>query len=250
MTAPVVSVIVVSDYASDSARSWDTERACFAALAAQDFDEPAEFILCEDERYRGEVPSDLTNALAESRVLFSQAATSYSLKNAGVREASAPLVALLDADCRADADWLRRLVEAFRSNPDISVVSGRTFYDGAGVWERVLCLLTRSYLDPGRTGESAFASNNAVGFRKDVFLSHPLPENLGASQPGCSRSRFAVLAGFFGSSHGCASCTSSKAGRWRQTFAGTSATERSPLDSPMNECRTRRWYGRASPAFR
>ena len=180
MTAPVVSVIVVSDYGSDTARSWDTERACFAALAAQDFDEPAEFILCEDERYRGEVPTDLTTALPGSRVLFSPAATSYSLKNAGVREASAPIVALLDADCRADAEWLRRLVEAFRSNPEISVVSGRTFYDGAGVWERVLCLLTRSYLDPGRTGESAFASNNAVGFRKDVYLAHPLPEHLGA----------------------------------------------------------------------
>jgi len=180
MTAPVVSVIVVSDYTSDTSRSWDTERACFAALAAQDFDEPAEFILSEDERYRGEVPTDLTATLAGSRVLFSREATSYQLKNAGVREATAPIVALLDADCRADSDWLRRLVEAFRSNPDISVVSGRTFYDDAGTWERVLCLLTRSYVDPGRTGESEFASNNAVGFRKDVFLAHPLPENLGA----------------------------------------------------------------------
>ncbi len=180
MTAPVVSVIVVSDYGSGTARSWSTERACFAALAAQDFGEPAEFILCEDESYRREVPSDLTDALAGSRVLFSSGATSYSLKNAGVRDASAPIVALLDADCRPDADWLRLLVQSFRSNPDISVVSGRTFYEGAGVWERVLCLLTRSYLDPGRKGESAFASNNAGGFRKDVYLDHPLPENLGA----------------------------------------------------------------------
>lgn len=180
MTAPVVSVIIVSDYGSGTARSWSTERACIAALAAQDLDEPAEFILCEDERYRGEVPSDLTESLAGSRVLFASDATSYSLKNAGVREASAPIIALLDADCRPDADWLRLLVQSFRSNPDISVVSGRTFYEGAGVWERVLCLLTRSYLDPGRMGESAFASNNAGGFRKDVYLKHPLPENLGA----------------------------------------------------------------------
>lgn len=92
MTPPVVSVIVVSDYVSGTARSWDDERACFAALAKQDFDEPAEFILCEDERYRGEVPASLTTALPGSRVLFSPAAASYCLKNAGVREASAPLV--------------------------------------------------------------------------------------------------------------------------------------------------------------
>ena len=180
MTAPVVSVIVVSDYASGAGRSWDDESACFAALAAQDFDEPAEFILSEDERYRGELPASLTTSLPGSRVLFSRASSSYALKNAGVRDASAPIVALIDADCRPDPDWLRLLVQALRSNPGVSVVSGRTFYEGTGVWERVLCLLTRSYLDPGRAGESAFASNNAVGFRKDVHLAHPLPEDLGA----------------------------------------------------------------------
>lgn len=179
MRAPVVSVIVVSDYASDTVRSWGDERACFAALAAQDFDEPAEFVLCENERCRGEVPASITSALPGSRVLFAPAASSYGLKNAGVRDASAPIVALIDADCRPAPDWLRSLVQALRSNPGVSVVSGRTFYHGTGVWERVLCLLTRSYLDPGRTGESAFASNNAVGFRKDVYLAHPLPENLG-----------------------------------------------------------------------
>lgn len=180
MTAPVVSVVVVSDYAAGTARSWDDERACFAALAAQDFDEPAEFILCDDERYREAVPAELTTALPGSRVVFCSTGSSYGLKNAGVRDASAPIVALLDADCRPDADWLRLLVQAFRSNPGVSVVSGRTFYEGTGVWERVLCLLTRSYLDLGRTGQAAFASNNAAGFRRDVHLSHQLPENLGA----------------------------------------------------------------------
>lgn len=178
--APAVSVIIVSDYASGALRSWDDERACLAALAAQDFDEPAEFILAEDERYREDVPADLTTALSGLRVLFSQATNSYSLKNAGVRGSTASIVALLDADCRPDPDWLRLLVQTLRSNPAISVVSGRTFYEGTGVWERVLCLLTRSYNDRGHAGESAFASNNAVGFRRDVYLAHPLPEKLGA----------------------------------------------------------------------
>jgi hypothetical protein len=173
-------VIIVSDYASGAVRSWDDERACLAALAAQDFDEPAEFILAEDERYREDVPADLRTALPGLRVLFFPAGASYSLKNAGVSASFAPLVALLDADCRPDSDWLRLLVQAFRSNPAISAVSGRTFYEGSGISERVLCLLTRSFIDPGRTGESEFASNNAVGFRRQVYLAHPLPEKLGA----------------------------------------------------------------------
>jgi hypothetical protein len=173
-----ISVIVVSDYGSTSTRSWNDERACLDALAAQDFDEPVEVILSEDERFRASVPADVAER-PDLRLVFTAAPTSYALKNAGVRAASAPLVALIDADCRADPDWLRHLVAALRSRPDISVVSGRTFYDGNGLGERVLCLLTRSYLDPGRPGETKFASNNAVGFRKDVFLAHPLPERLG-----------------------------------------------------------------------
>lgn len=180
MPIPAISVVVVSDYGSSATRSWNDERACLDALAAQDFDEPIEIILSEDERFRGSMPPEIASRIENQRVVFSGASTSYGLKNAGVRAASASLVALMDADCRADPGWVRYLVAALRSRPDIAVVSGRTFYDGTGLGERVLCLLSRSYLDPGRAGETVFASNNAVGFRRAVYLAHPLPETLGA----------------------------------------------------------------------
>ena len=44
MSEPIVSVIVVSDYAGGSAGSIDDYRHCLRALAAQDFDEPVEFL--------------------------------------------------------------------------------------------------------------------------------------------------------------------------------------------------------------
>ena len=178
MPGASITIVVVSDYASTAARSWNDERRCLDALAAQDFHEPLEILLVESDRFRDAIPHDISDR-ANVRIVFDSATTSYGLKNAGARAASAPLVALLDADCRADPDWVRLCVNALRSHDEIAVVSGRTFYDGAGITERVLCLLTRSYQDPGHEGETEFASNNAVGFRKDVYLAHPLPEELG-----------------------------------------------------------------------
>jgi hypothetical protein len=41
---PAVSVIVVSDYAAGDTKGWDDIRTALAALAQQDFGEPAEFL--------------------------------------------------------------------------------------------------------------------------------------------------------------------------------------------------------------
>ena len=46
--------------------------------------------------------------------------------------------------------------------------------------ERILGLLSRSYLDPGRTGPTRFISGNAAAFRREVYRRHPLPVSFGA----------------------------------------------------------------------
>ena len=176
----LIDVVVVSDYNSTTGRTWKDERACLAALAAQDTDEPFEVIIAEDERHRSTFPDDLLTIVPGTRVCFTESSTSYGLKNAGVRASTAPIVALLDADCQPDRGWLRMVLSAFRANPDIAAVCGRTFYQGDDLATRVLALLTRSYLDPNERGESEFISNNAAGFRREAFLEHPLPEKLGS----------------------------------------------------------------------
>ena len=176
---PAVSVVVVSDYAGGQARSWNGLRAVLAALARQDFEEPAEFLLSECSALAGEIPADLAELLPSLRIVLSPASSSYELKNEGVRRASAGIVALIDADCVPDRAWLRRLVEALRRQPDAAAVSGRTVYAGRSLTERVLALLSRSYLDPGRAGATRFISNNNAGFRRSVLRMHPLPVDAG-----------------------------------------------------------------------
>jgi GT2 family glycosyltransferase len=46
-------------------------------------------------------------------------------RNVGWREARAPLIAFTDDDCRPEADWLERMLEAARTNPG-AVIQGRT----------------------------------------------------------------------------------------------------------------------------
>ena len=176
---PVVSVVIVSDYAGGETKARDGLRATLAALARQDFEGPTEFLLSESADIAQQVPSDLMAALPSLKVVLSSASSSYALKNDGVGAASADVVAILDADCTPGPDWLRHLMDTMRDHPNAVAVSGRTVYAGGSLTERVLALLSRSYLDPGRTGKTRFISNNNAGFRRSVFLTHPLPTDAG-----------------------------------------------------------------------
>lgn len=176
---PVVSVIVVSDYAGGDAQAFESLRTSLAALAQQDIDQPIEVLLVESSEHEARIPDDLTVLVPTSRVVAVPATTSYELKNQGVRAARAELVALLDADCTPSRDWLRRAVEAMHAHPHAAAISGRTRYAGRGLDERVLAVLSRAYLDPGRAGPTAFISNNNAIFRRTVFLEHSLPANAG-----------------------------------------------------------------------
>jgi GT2 family glycosyltransferase len=55
-------------------------------------------------------------------------------RNAGWREARAPLVAFTDDDCRPDADWLARMLEVARREPG-AIVQGRVRPDP---WESAI----------------------------------------------------------------------------------------------------------------
>jgi hypothetical protein len=177
--SPVVSVVIVSDYASGETSAWDTLRATLAALARQDFEGPTEFLLSECANGEQQIPSDLTTILPSLKVIPSSASSSYELKNEGVRAASADIVALIDADCIPDPGWLRHLMDAMWGHPNVVAVSGKTVYEGRSLLERLLSLLSRSYLDPGRTKSTRFISNNNGGFRRSTYLAHPLPTDAG-----------------------------------------------------------------------
>jgi glycosyltransferase involved in cell wall biosynthesis len=69
-------------------------------------------------------------------------------RNVGWRNASAPIVAFTDDDCRPDRLWLRRLLDAFDAADDAAdIVQGRTTFDpdeafGAGPFSQVVSVET------------------------------------------------------------------------------------------------------------
>jgi len=176
---PVVSVIVVSDYAGGDVPAWDDLRSSLAALARQDIDEPIEVLLVEASEHADRVPDDLTAIVPSLKVVACPTTSSYALKNEGVRVAAAEFVVLLDADCTPSHDWLRRAVEAMRAHPEAAAISGRTRYRDRGLATRALAVLSRAYIDPGEAGPTAFISNNNAILRRTVFLEHPLPTDGG-----------------------------------------------------------------------
>jgi hypothetical protein len=174
-----VSVIVVSDYAAGGPKGCDDIRAAVAALARQDFGEPAEFLLVESERFRSKLPPELSSTLPELRVHFVPDYASYALKNEAVRMASGEYVAIIDADCIPEPSWLRRLIATLRAHPQAAAVSGKTVYPDRKFSSRVCALLARSYLDPGCVGRTRFIAINNCAFRRAAYQTHPLPIGIG-----------------------------------------------------------------------
>ena len=179
MSEPVISVVVVSDFAGGTPGSIDDFRHCLAALAAQDFDEPAEFLLSEWSGYADRIPDDLVRILPSLRIVLSDARSAFDLKNAGARAARAPLVAFLDADCDPVPGWLRAAVEAMRAHPDVTAVSGRTVSPARSRWERIVSLAGRAVGDEGVAGPTIHLGLNDVVYRREVILRHPLSSDAG-----------------------------------------------------------------------
>ena len=179
VVGPIASIVVVSDYAGGEELAWATLRATLKGLAAQDFEEPFECLLVERESLVDRIPADLAGLLPGFRIVPSTGVTAYDLQNAGAGAARADIVALLDADCVPDPDWLRRLVAALRGNPGVAVVSGRTTYAGTTRFERILALLDRAFDGSGRRAATKVISNNNAGYRREVFLDHPLRNDAG-----------------------------------------------------------------------
>jgi hypothetical protein len=171
--------MVVSDYRPAEQKSWDDLRATLAALAAQNFEEPVEYLLLENASDLKSMPTDVPQTLPGIRVIASEARGSYPLKNAGVQAAAADLVMVLDADCTPDRGWVRAGVDAMRRRPDAVAISGRTTYPGRSTLERSLGLLSRCYVDRGTAGPVRLLSTNNMIVRRRVFSADPLPDDAG-----------------------------------------------------------------------
>jgi hypothetical protein len=175
-----LSVVVVSDYAAGEEKSWEDLRRAFREWAAQEGPGADEFLLVESAQLEGKIPEDVLAMVHGLRVLYLDGETSYELKNRAVEAATGDWVAIVDADCIPRRSWLRALRASIGRNPGAAVISSKTTYPGRSTMERILGLITRSFIDPGRRGRTRFISGNAACYRREIYLRHPLPLKLGA----------------------------------------------------------------------
>jgi hypothetical protein len=174
------SLVIVSDYASSESKGWEDLRKMLTALAAQDRGEATEFIYVEHPDTARELPESLKAVLPRFRVVLDASPNSYGRRNAGVRAATTPWVAMLDADCLPGPGWLQEVSRIVRTEPSPAVVSGRTRYPGSGLMERILALVSRSYVDRGAAaGPTGFIAAHQCVFRRDLYLACPLPTEAG-----------------------------------------------------------------------
>jgi glycosyltransferase involved in cell wall biosynthesis len=173
------SVVIVSDYAPGKSDAWHGLRQMLTALATQDQGEAAEFIYVEHPDAAQSLPSDLRTILPRLRVVLDASPTSYGLRNAGVRAATTPWVAMLDADCLPGPGWLQQVSRIIRDNPGAAVISGRTRYPGNALMDRILALLSRSYVDRGGAGPTGFIAAHQCVFQRELYLQCPLPTGAG-----------------------------------------------------------------------
>lgn len=175
-----LSVIVVSDYAAGEEKSWEDLRRALRAWKDQEGPPADEFILVESSRFKGQIPSDVLGMIPNMTVLYLGAESSYELKNLAVEAANGEWLAIVDADCIPQRSWLHVLRAAIAEYPEVAAVSAKTLYPGRSRMERILGLLSRSYLDPARRGPTRFISGNAACFRREMYRRHPLPVGIGA----------------------------------------------------------------------
>ena len=176
---PVVTVVTMTDFHVGTPRAWDDLRGTLRGLAQQDFKEPVEFILLEDEHLKDQIPADLTEMLPQLKIELSKNTLQYDLKSEAAQLGTADIVVLLDADCVPVRGWLRALVEAMRTKPEVAVVSGKTKYAGNTFLERGCGVLGRSYVDRKTADYTMHISNNNAAFRREVLRKHPLPTRAG-----------------------------------------------------------------------
>jgi glycosyltransferase involved in cell wall biosynthesis len=119
---PIAVSVVVASHARELRLRW-----LLNALEEQTFAEPWELVIVHD------YDADTAERVIHRHPLGDEVTVHAIVsdggpgrrRNVGWRAASAELIAFIDDDCRADRDWLARLVSAAREHPG-DVIQGRT----------------------------------------------------------------------------------------------------------------------------
>ncbi len=107
-------------------------------------------------------------------------------RNAGLRATDAELVAFTDDDCKADPDWVSRLIETFDNHPSVSALFGRVQPPEGAKASHMVAVKTEEsaheYRYPAMPGRLGHGNNMA--FRRQALAQvGAFDEALGAGAP-------------------------------------------------------------------
>jgi len=171
---PLISVVIVS---------WNSEKylpVCFSALEKQTFQE-FEIIFIDngsEKKFDGKLPAKCSQVrLLEKNQGFAAG------NNIGVRLAKGKWIALLNADAFPEPDWLEKLFQAVKQNPNYTFFSSRQIQsdmperlDGAGDSYHITGLAWRRFYnrlvsESGKKFEEVFSACPAAAlYSRDEFL--------------------------------------------------------------------------------
>lgn len=160
---PVVSVII------PHFNMPETLARCLATVAAQQVDGPVEIIVVDNgSRF---TPETVVARFPGVRLISETTPGPGPARNAGIAAARAPILAFIDADCRAGDGWLQAAVNAVRAGGPRGLVGGDVHIDVVDparltpleAYEAVFGYRQRMYIE-----QQGFAATLNLAMHRDV----------------------------------------------------------------------------------
>ena len=167
---------------------------CLASVTGQRLDHGWFEVIVVDNGSR-ERPEAVLADYPEVRFLVEPTPGPGPARNMGVAAATAPVLAFIDADCRAEAGWLQAAVDAVEADPDHEVVGGDVridFHDkktlsAAEAYESVFAYRQKMYIRKLRfSGTGNLAMGRSIHARVGPFGGIGIAEDRDWGQRACA----------------------------------------------------------------
>ena len=171
----VIETVTVREHGSDRSIA-ELAGPALTALRSQTY--PAdriETIVVLDDASRSDA-GEVQRRYPFVRIVSAPRFNYFNAKNTGALEARGDIVALLDADCTPDQEWLDALVAGFSDGVD--VVAGRTRYAGGTLAARTFSVSDFGNVVETSGGAASGFNLNNVAFRRELLLANPLDDRV------------------------------------------------------------------------
>ena len=131
---------------------------------------PDEILIVDGASTDGTLDILQTYAKTHGILVLSQPCNIAEGRNLGIRAATGTHLAVTDAGCFVDADWLKEMVACFQADPQIDVVAGNFRFETRNDFEEAVVLAT---FQPNRdeTGAARFyPSSRSLALKKSAWV--------------------------------------------------------------------------------